>query len=144
MGECFFHIEEGKAIQVISREARVWLMRAAGIAAVLLVLYFATGYLTESARVRVTLDNTADFDMFAVVFLDSGHEDAESSGVLAVAAHAQISIGFGYVHAGDHTILVWWSPAAWGWPPSGLYNYSHDYYIMPYTTEKVVVDIGQT
>ena len=127
-----------------STKARVWLIRVAGMAVVVFVLYFATGYLDDSARVRVTVNNTADFDMFVIVWLDNGHEDARLLEYVTVAAHAQNSTRSGYVHAGDHTIEVWWLPAADGWPPSGENNYTHDCYIMPYMTERVVADIGQT
>ncbi len=129
---------------MVSTKATVWLIRAASVAVIVLVLYLATGYLSNSARVKVTVNNTADIDMLVMVWLDPLHEDAKSLGYLTIAAHAQSSMSSGYVHAGHHTIEVWWLPAADGWQPSGENNYTHDSYILPYMIDRVVVDIGQT
>jgi len=129
---------------MVSTKSRIWLIRAAGVAVVVLVLYLSTGYLADSARVRVTVNNTADSAMLVIVWLDSGSENAKSLGYVNLTAHAEISMSSGNIQAGHHTIEAWWLPAADGWPPSGENNLTRECYIMPYVTKGIVFDIGQT
>jgi len=123
---------------------RTWLIRAAGVAVFVIVLYFSTGYLADSARIRVTVNNTADSAMLVIVWLDIGTENEESLGYVNLTAHAEVSMGSGNIPAGHHTIEAWWLPAADGWPPSGENNLTRECYIMPYMTKGIVFDIGQT
>jgi len=121
--------------------SKTWLKTAAVVVVVILAAYFGTGYLVDSVKVRATLYNNTDSDMNVVVFLDP-HGEERYEPPFTLEARNQTSIVFGHLPAGHHSVEVRWSAVSsdLGYP-DGEFNYTDEFYIMPYMMKYVDVVI---
>ena len=126
-------------------EARTWLKRISAIFVVGLLAYLAIGYLGDSCKVRVTVDNTYDYPISAFAQLNVSERVFRSSGVFTVPPHSTHVITW-YAHAGSYGIYVNWGGNGGNNTPdivmggSEFYYYWEDFYLIPFATKNFVVE----